>query len=698
MNRPGLAAALLLLALPSLTAAAAPPGPKKYLRYTPDILTLSQSSPTLLEVLVAEHVGSVSFVHNQDTPRPLRDDGQAGDRLAGDRIFSIRFTAAELQAWYQPLARYRVREFAIGLLRFLDAAGALAGTVTANMPVKTDAVPRVPLTPLAPHAQYTPHVFNVSVPMSYFLNGATNFPTQTFYSYFRDSFEFLAVVADGGPGQSTNFSVTQEWISGLGRALFPLSPDRGSAGKLEGVLNLARISAMDTTSFCGELVLHELGHRWINKLQGKFDDPHGSHWPLGTVSGGIMGYSAHDGTGNGGGTSPGGEYVPDGNDLKLAFNRTCASYNDMDLYLMGLRNPNDVASQLVAVDQNQAVPTTSGRISGPFQTVTAQDAIAANGPRVPSHATAPRQFRLATILVTPERLASPDLMQSVESQAVYLDSVFYDATRRGARLRSEIASARLVPPTLSPRIVNVRNAASLMTGPVSPGSLIRIEGSRLGPAAEVNARPAFNVPGPAELGSTRVTINGHSAVLLSAGSEGVTAIVPSALPPGLKTAAIQVERLLPSGTVRSNTFILPLAAASPAVYAGNGLGAGVALAFNQDGTSNTAANPALAFTTAEVIVNGAGAFTIPLPDGSLVPSSATPTPLASPVEVFLDGDPVTVVSATNIPGQLANKARIRFQVPVSGDGFLNQPLFVRIGGGAVSPASVSLLTENPAIP
>lgn len=697
MSRPCLAAssaALFLLLSPALSAAS----PQKYRLWTPDLLTLTQTGPMTLEILVADPVASASFVHNQaEAPRPLRDDGQSGDRVAGDRIFTIRFTAAELQAWYAPFARFRHRELAIGTLRFLDAAGTSAGIVTLNLPVKSDAVPRVPLTQLAANAQYSPHVFNVSMPLSYFLNGATNAPTQTFYNYFRDSFEFVALVFDGGPSQSTTFTIQQEWISGLGRALFPLSPTSGSAAKLEGVLNLARLAAMDTTSACGELVLHELGHRWINKLQGKLDDPHGSHWPLGTLAGGIMGYSAHDGTGNGGGTSPGGEFVPDGNDLKLAFNRTCAVYNDMDLYLMGFRNPNAVAPQLVAVDQNQPVPTTSERIIGPFQTVTAQDAIAANGPRGPSYVTAPRQFRIATILVTPGRLASPDLMHWVESQAVYLDSIFYDATRRSGRLRSEIASARILPPTLSPRIVNVRNAASLIAGPVSPGSIIRIEGSRLGPAVEVNVRPAFNVPGPTELASTRVTINGQAAVLLSAGSDEVTAIVPSGLPLALKSAAIQVERVLSAGTLRSNTYTLPLAAVSPAVYARHGLGAGAALAFNQNGTANTAANPALAFTTAEIVVNGAGAFTIPLPDGSLVPNSAAPTPLASPVEVFINGEAAPVVAATNIPGQLANRARIRFTVPVSADRFLNQSVFVRIGG-VVSPASVYLFSENPANP
>ena len=683
----------ILLALALQTAAFAA-NPTIYLQSTPDILTMSQTAPLTIEATMTNEVASVTFAHGQDAPRPLRNDGQGGDRVAGDRVFTIRFDAAEVQAWYN-LLPIRRRAFSIGLLRPVNAAGTLLSGPTVNVAVKAEGIPRVPLTPLSLDAQYTPHIFNVSMPLSFFVEAQTSAATQALYSYFRDSFEFVNLVFDGNVFKSSAFSGTQEQISGLGRALFPLSPDHGSVGKLEGILNLYGAGRLDITASCGGQILHELGHRWINALHGGFDDPHGSHWPLSALAGGIMGYSAHDGSGNGGGIVPGGKFVPAGNDLVLVPDRSCPKYNDMELYLMGLRDPNAVAPQLVAVDQNQPIPSgAQPRIFGPFQNVSVANAIAVNGARVPSFQNAPKQFRVATILVTPERLASPDMMDWIESQAVYLDSAFFDATGGAGRLRSEIASARIGFPIPGPRIVGVRNAASLMSGPVSPGSIIRIDGSGLGPAAEVTARLSTNAAGPTELASTRLTFNGQAAALLSVSATEITAVVPSALTLVPKSVNIQVERLLSVGTLLSNVVTMPRANASTAVFSRNGLGAGPALAFNQDGTANTPENPALGNTTAEIFVNGAGPFLIALPDGSIVPPSSTPIGIAHQAEVFVDGTPAAVVSATNIPGDLASKVRIRFKVPLFFDGSLTRTLSVRIDG-VMSPESVHMFAQRP---
>ena len=235
--------------------------------------------------------------------------------------------------------------------------------------------------------------------------------------------------------------------------------------------------------------------------------------------------------------------------------------------------------------------------------------------------------------------------------------------------------------------------ASLIGGPLAPGSLIRIEGSGLGPSLPVEAALEENLPGPTALASTRIVINGRPAVLLSVSAAAVTAIVPSDLPV-TQSADVQAERALDIGTLRSNSVTMPLARFSPAVFSRNGLGAGAALAFNQDGTPNTFENPAISPGTIDLIVNGAGPVDPRLPDGFLVPSNSRPAALPSSVEVFFRAAPANVVSATNIPGELSNKARIRFRVPVIGDGVVESSIFVRIGG-VVAPAGTRVFARKP---
>ncbi len=112
--------------------------------------------------------------------------------------------------------------------------------------------------------------------------------------------------------------------------------------------------------------------------------------------------------------------------------------------------------------------------------------------------------------------------------------------------------------------IEVVNAANGVTGPLAAGMLIEIRG--------------------AQFAGAQVTVAGYPAAVLSS-SEGKTVAQAPAEIAGLNTASIEI---LVDGLTRA-TVTLPVAPAAPALFADED---GIALATNEDGSLNAAANPA----------------------------------------------------------------------------------------------------------
>jgi len=167
---------------------------------------------------------------------------------------------------------------------------------------------------------------------------------------------------------------------------------------------------------------------------------------------------------------------------------------------------------------------------------------------------------------------------------------------------------RFIPASsAAPAVLGVTNVAGLAVSPgLAPGELVSIYGVNLGPTAGVAG--AFDSTGtlPYNLAETAVYFNGVPAPLLYAGSQQVNAIVPFGVPGG---AAMSVTVTV-NGTL-GNTAILPERAADPEIFkAGDG---GVfqstyadSFALNQDGSINSAQNPANPGTVLTLFVSGTG--------------------------------------------------------------------------------------------
>ena len=208
-------------------------------------------------------------------------------------------------------------------------------------------------------------------------------------------------------GNRTHQNIRND-VSGIGLPLSDNSRAFGSAGRLRGYTRFP-IPASGLSDGADFGYQHEIGHQWINYLPLSPFDGGAPHWPVSTLASGIMGW----------GTAQGLEFpcdvVSEPTGIRLVPRRGAATFKDLDLYMMGMLSPDEVGEHLVFTDQRQASGWNC--IQNPNQVVDAgvvrvgvKDIVGRLGTRVPDWRTAPKVFRIATVLVTKDDLASADEM------------------------------------------------------------------------------------------------------------------------------------------------------------------------------------------------------------------------------------------------------------------------------------------------
>jgi uncharacterized protein (TIGR03437 family) len=193
----------------------------------------------------------------------------------------------------------------------------------------------------------------------------------------------------------------------------------------------------------------------------------------------------------------------------------------------------------------------------------------------------------------------------------------------------------------SPWVTNLVNAADFRNGTnpyystydVAPGEIVTAYGS------------GFDA-------QTRILFNGVAAPILYTSPTQINAVVPFEL--SGQTCAITVRN--GAGTIGPAT--LNVLAEVPALFTLDGSGSGQAAALNQDGSVNSASNPAARGSVISLFLSGAGALT-PLPaDGSI-------TPLTPPFATLAQGSSAVhgqVVYAGAAPGLVAGVVQINLLI------------------------------------
>jgi len=227
--------------------------------------------------------------------------------------------------------------------------------------------------------------------------------------------------------------------------------------------------------------------------------------------------------------------------------------------------------------------------------------------------------------------------------------------------------------------LGVAHAASYQPGVVSPGLLVTIFGTNLGPAALATLQ--LNAAGLVDttLGGTRVLFDGVPAPLIYASSPQVSAIVPYSVA-GKSETEIQVEY---QGRL-TRKLVLPVAGSAPGIFTADASGRGQGAILNQDGSVNSASNPAAPDSVVVIYLTGEGQTDPPGVDGKPA-LEVFPKPVL-PVTVTIGGLPAEVLYAGAAPYMVAGVMQVNIRIPAGMTPGSAVPVVVKVGEAASQPS------------
>jgi uncharacterized protein (TIGR03437 family) len=236
----------------------------------------------------------------------------------------------------------------------------------------------------------------------------------------------------------------------------------------------------------------------------------------------------------------------------------------------------------------------------------------------------------------------------------------------------------------TPVISAAVNAASYSATSVSPGVLMTMFGTSIGPIAPAFMQDTSPADGFVDttLGGVSVTVDGVDAPMIYASQNQVTVQVPYAATVGLAKAIV-----LTNGALTANGTV-DIAATGPGVFALNGSGAGPAAALNFNATTlqytiNSTSNAAKIGDTVVLYITGEGDYATAITPrtGLLITPALTPLPQVSPLpDVTIGGAAATVTYAGPFAGSLLGVLEIDCVIGAGSQTGAAVPVEVAIGG------------------
>lgn len=276
--------------------------------------------------------------------------------------------------------------------------------------------------------------------------------------------------------------------------------------------------------------------------------------------------------------------------------------------------------------------------------------IAGNGQSAPSN---------QTELATEAGLSFPYSLALASNGDIYVA----DAER--------IRKLTLIRPSI--KASGVADAASYFPD-ASPGSLVAIFGTDIA----TSTAQATSIPWPTSLANATVTLNGRAMPLYYASPTQVNAMVPYETAPGPATLIVKL------GNVVSASYTLNINAASPGII---GFGDNRAVAVNEDGSVNTATNPARPGSAVVIYMLGLGPTDFPVGTGEAAPLDRLVRPTNSAI-VQLGSQTVTPLFLGLTPGSVA-LAQLNLQLDANlPDG--DYPVKVTIAGKASNAPVITI--------
>jgi uncharacterized protein (TIGR03437 family) len=208
---------------------------------------------------------------------------------------------------------------------------------------------------------------------------------------------------------------------------------------------------------------------------------------------------------------------------------------------------------------------------------------------------------------------------------------------------------------IAPSLASVGNAGSYQAGTVSPGEIVVLYGSGMGPGNIISAAANANGVFDTVLAGTRVYFDNVPSPMIYTFAGQLAAVAPYALA-GRPSSQVQVEY----NGIRSAAVTVQVAGAVPGLFTALASGSGPGAIQNKDSSANSDSNPAhpgdviVLYLTGEGQTNPAGI------DGQLA-NSVFPKPVL-PVSVTVGGVAANVLYAGAVPTVIAGLCQINAQL------------------------------------
>ena len=331
--------------------------------------------------------------------KQMFDDGTHGDDVAGDGVWTLTFTLGLTQPGQLRLYDGLVDCVSIAISATNADQTPLSPTNSIDARIDVSIVSRsledaYPARVIDAATQVTDTMINVVDP-SFDESDIERTIARVYAVIPGDPFDFAVLFHTHTTSDGVPRSIgVKNHVGGINVATFDHTAEYGSSGRLQQI-------AFQNAHTLGLEVNHEIGHRWaayLNQPALNLSLPTGFHWGASDHVG-VMGngpYLLED---------AGGYRVTNADDSdKFIAN----SFSNLELYLMGLAQPDEVQPHRFVTDPavdvrfDAVVPASSTRL------VTIDDIIGVYGPRVPDMATSQNAFTAVYVVVSDRLLTKPE--------------------------------------------------------------------------------------------------------------------------------------------------------------------------------------------------------------------------------------------------------------------------------------------------
>ncbi len=229
----------------------------------------------------------------------------------------------------------------------------------------------------------------------------------------------------------------------------------------------------------------------------------------------------------------------------------------------------------------------------------------------------------------------------------------------------------------APRIDQILNAASFSSEAISPGLIAALFGAGL---ASTTAVATSSAGLPTSLADTQVLVNGFPAPLFFVSSRQINFLVPVDL------SGSSAEIVVVSGGIRGAAKSVRVAPETPGIFTVPPGGQGAIV--NEDGTLNSAGNPAQSGSVVQIYAAGLGVVGPQPSSGQPAATSPLSRTKQSPL-VWIGGVSAEVLYSGLAPG-FVGLYQINAKIPPSAPSGSAWPLQVQIGAGSSNVVTIAI--------